>query len=181
LELFCVKTGPQSHHMRRHGQLRRPLRHDAINLPTYGIARHGPFRPALGDDRTDLTITGRTGQSPVQRKMWRFRGNARGHDRLKVGPGFESFHGQAVQWIGPVLGLDRQTLAAFGATCVDHCTAATGLHANQKAMGAGSAGLGGLVSAFHRSSNLERPLNNKGNPKLSQIFGPLDSRVFFAV
>jgi hypothetical protein len=48
-------------------------------------------------------------------------------------------------------------------------------------MGAGSAGLGGLVSAFHRSSNLERPLNNKGNPKLSQIFGPLDSRVFFAV
>jgi hypothetical protein len=180
VELFCVKTGPQPHHMRRHRQLRRPLRHDAIDLPPNGIARDGPFGPALGDDRTDLTGTHRTGQGPVQRKVRRFRSNACGHDRLKVGPGLESFHGQAVQWIGPVLGLDRQTLAAFGATCVDHRTAATGLHADQKAMGTGTAGLGGLVSAFHRGSNLERSLNNKGNPKLSQIFRTLDRWVFFA-
>jgi hypothetical protein len=44
---------------------------------------------------------------------------------------------------------DSQALAALGATGIDHCTTATGLHANQKAVGAGAANLGGLVSAFH--------------------------------
>jgi hypothetical protein len=46
-------------------------------------------------------------------------------------------------------GLDRQALAAFGAACVDYSAATAGLHANQKTMGAGTADLGGLVSAFH--------------------------------
>jgi hypothetical protein len=45
--------------------------------------------------------------------------------------------------------LDSQTLAAFGATCVDHSAATAGFHANQKTMGTGTADLGGLVSAFH--------------------------------
>jgi len=46
--------------------------------------------------------------------------------------------------------LDSQALAAFGAACIDHGTATTGLHANQKPMGAGAADFGGLVSTFHR-------------------------------
>jgi hypothetical protein len=45
--------------------------------------------------------------------------------------------------------LDSQTLAAFGTARVNHGTAATGFHANQKTVGAGAANLGGLVSAFH--------------------------------
>jgi hypothetical protein len=44
---------------------------------------------------------------------------------------------------------DGQTLAALGAARVDDGAAATGLHANQKTVGTGAAGLGGLVSAFH--------------------------------
>ena len=48
--------------------------------------------------------------------------------------------------------LDSQTLAAFGAARIDHSTATTGFHANQKAMGTGAACLGGLVGAFHISS-----------------------------
>ena len=126
--------------MRGRWQPLSPLRHHAINLSPNGIARDSPFRPTLGDERTDLAGAGCTGQGPVQRKMRRFRSNARGHDRLKVGPGLESFHSQAVQWIGPVLGLDRQTLAAFGAACIDHSAPTTGFHANQKAVGTGAAG-----------------------------------------
>ena len=45
--------------------------------------------------------------------------------------------------------LDRQTLAPLGAACVDHGAAATGFHANQKAVGTCATDLGGLVSAFH--------------------------------
>ncbi len=99
--------------MRRRWQPLSPLRHHAINLSPNGISSDSPFCPPLGDERTDFAVAGCTGQGPVQRKMRRFRSNARGHDRLKVGPGLESFHSQAVQWIGPVLGLDRQTLAAL--------------------------------------------------------------------
>jgi hypothetical protein len=47
---------------------------------------------------------------------------------------------------------DSQTLAAFGAARIDHSAAATGFHANQKAVGTGAACLGGLVGAFHISS-----------------------------
>ena len=47
---------------------------------------------------------------------------------------------------------DSQTLAAFGATCVDHGTATAGLHADQKTVGTGAAGFGRLVSAFHDNS-----------------------------
>jgi hypothetical protein len=44
---------------------------------------------------------------------------------------------------------DSQALAALGTTSVDHGTAATGFHANQKTVSAGAFDLGGLVSAFH--------------------------------
>jgi hypothetical protein len=54
--------------------------------------------------------------------------------------------------VSPVLNdclLDSQTFAALGAACVDHSTAATGLHADQEAMGTRTANFGRLVSAFH--------------------------------
>jgi hypothetical protein len=44
---------------------------------------------------------------------------------------------------------DCQTLAAFGATRVDHSTATASFHANQKTVSAGAFDLGGLISAFH--------------------------------
>ena len=46
-------------------------------------------------------------------------------------------------------GLDGQAFTAFGAACVDYSAAAACFHANQKTVGAGAAGFGGLVSAFH--------------------------------
>jgi hypothetical protein len=121
---------------------------------------------------------------------------------LKLGTGFEAPHrGVAGMWRirkdqKPVsLGLpdprelDSQTLAAFGAACIDHGAAATGFHANQKTMGACAADFGGLVSAFHVNfpnglsgyphplhkenkarMSVYRPEHNQGNPALSQIF-----------
>jgi hypothetical protein len=44
---------------------------------------------------------------------------------------------------------DSQTLAALGATCVDHSTATAGLHANQEAVGTGATCFGRLVGTFH--------------------------------
>jgi hypothetical protein len=45
--------------------------------------------------------------------------------------------------------LDGEALAALGAARVDDGTTATGLHADQKAVGTGAADFGSLVSAFH--------------------------------
>jgi hypothetical protein len=45
--------------------------------------------------------------------------------------------------------LDSQAFAAFGTARVDDGTAATGFHANQKAVGTGAANFRGLVRAFH--------------------------------
>lgn len=44
---------------------------------------------------------------------------------------------------------DGQALTALGATGIDDGTAPTGLHAYEKAVGAGTAGLGSLIGAFH--------------------------------
>ena len=43
----------------------------------------------------------------------------------------------------------RELLAALGAAGVDHSAAAAGLHADEKAMGTGTANFGRLVSALH--------------------------------
>jgi hypothetical protein len=56
-------------------------------------------------------------------------------------------HGRTAGWT-----LDSQTLAALGAACVDHGTAATGFHANQETVGTGAACFGWLIGAFHYSS-----------------------------
>jgi hypothetical protein len=40
-------------------------------------------------------------------------------------------------------------MTPFGAASANHCATATGLHANEKTMGALAANDGGLVSAFH--------------------------------
>src|SRR6478752_7256631 len=58
---------------------------------------------------------------------------------------------------------DGQALAALGAASVDDGAAATGLHADQEAVGAGAAHFGGLVGAFH---GVVFP----GNPGLSAIW-----------
>lgn len=54
---------------------------------------------------------------------------------------------------GRSLNSDSQTLATLGATSIDDGAAATGLHADQKAVGASAAGLRGLVGAFHGVSS----------------------------
>jgi hypothetical protein len=51
--------------------------------------------------------------------------------------------------IGIQCASNGQTFAPFGAASIDHGAATAGFHAHQKPMGAGAAGFGGLVSAFH--------------------------------
>ena len=65
--------------------------------------------------------------------------------------------------------LDSQTLAAFGAACIDHGAATTGFHANQKTMGTGAADFGGLVSAFHINLFSE-PQTQSGQPGIMANF-----------
>ena len=67
--------------------------------------------------------------------------------------------------------LDSQTLAAFGAACIDHSAAATGFHANQKAVGTGATCLGWLVGAFHNSSFVPNAMNQLwAKPKIIANF-----------
>ena len=60
------------------------------------------------------------------------------------------------------LKLNGQVLATLGATGIDHSSATTGLHANEKTVRACAANLGGLVSAFHfenpKGLNEDQPL-----------------------
>ena len=60
---------------------------------------------------------------------------------------------------------DSQPFAAFGASGIDDSTAATGFHANQKAVGARTAGFRRLVSAFHGLC-----LKFKGKPCIISVF-----------
>lgn len=62
------------------------------------------------------------------------------HQPLKIGGLRETQNGQF---------LDCQTLATLGAAIANHSAAATGLHANQKAVGALALDDRRLVSAFH--------------------------------
>jgi hypothetical protein len=69
--------------------------------------------------------------------------------------------------------LDSQTLAALGATCIDHSAAATGFHANQKAVGTGATCLGWLIGAFHNSSFMSNAMNQLwAKPKIIANFQP---------
>jgi hypothetical protein len=83
------------------------------------------------------------------------------------------------------LTLDSQTLAALGATSIDDGAATTGLHADQKAMGAGATGFGGLISAFHDSSSLALRFSGRAtrpttwrNRRLSQTFRAAANQLF---
>lgn len=71
--------------------------------------------------------------------------------RLELAPRLEALHDAADVCRDQIIGrrLNRQALATFGAAGVDDRPAATGLHADQEAMGARPAYFGGLVSAFH--------------------------------
>jgi hypothetical protein len=68
-----------------------------------------------------------------------------------------------LQW-----GSDRQALAALGPPRIDDRTPTTGLHANQKAVGASAANLGGLISAFH--FEILRQGNISGEPSIIAKF-----------
>jgi hypothetical protein len=68
--------------------------------------------------------------------------------------------------------LYSQTLAAFGAACINYSATTTGFHAYQKAMGTGAAGFRRLVSAFHGLSKTGRrnlALSQKNSQKSSAI------------
>jgi hypothetical protein len=90
----------------------------------------------------------------MQDKMRGARDDRTRQHRLKLRAAFETLQVPAAQTglikRRPVsLCLNSQTLAAFGATRVDHGTAATGFHADQKAVSAGATNFGRLVCAFH--------------------------------
>src|SRR5690606_5917513 len=79
--------------------------------------------------------------------------------------------------------LYSQTLAAFGTTCVDDGTTATGFHTNQKAVGALAAGNGGIERAAPRKYEFKRTRlgGNKApvpvvqpftNPGMTTYFSP---------
>lgn len=53
------------------------------------------------------------------------------------------------RWLSPKRSLNSQTLAAFGAACVDHGAATFGFHTHEKAVRASAAGFGRLISTFH--------------------------------
>ena len=93
-------------------------------------------------------------------------------------PEVASGHSQTVE-----KALDSQTLAAFGATCIDHGAATTGLHANQKAVGTGATCLGWLVGAFHNSSFVPNAMNQRwAKPKIIANFRkPGKSTVFSTI
>jgi hypothetical protein len=65
--------------------------------------------------------------------------------------------------------LDSQTLATFGATCVDHSAATASFHTDQKAMGTGAASFRRLVSAFHDFSKKLSP-ERSGKPMIISNF-----------
>jgi len=87
--------------------------------------------------------------------------------RLKLRPGFKSLH-LVRQPVRPALnhfdGLDRQTLAAFGAARSNNCAATACFHARQETVGACALDFGGLVCAFHDVSSyvLENPGRSPG-------------------
>ena len=91
----------------------------------------------------------------MQGEMLRTCHGSASQDGLKLAARFQSLHliVTAKLLISFALGnltkSDCQTLAALGAAGIDHSTAAAGFHANQEAVSAGAANLGGLVSAFH--------------------------------
>ncbi len=91
----------------------------------------------------------------MQCKVGRTGHSSASQDDLKLASRFQSLHLEVTAKLLISFALcgqsksDSQALAALGATGIDHSTATTGLHANQKTVGAGAANLGGLVSAFH--------------------------------
>jgi len=73
-------------------------------------------------------------------------------------------------WLGtckPLL--DSQTLAALGATCVDHSTATAGFHTDEETVGTCAANFGRLVSAFHNNLGQGTP-SQSGEPAIMTSF-----------
>jgi len=128
---------------------------DIEDLTLDGVSCDSSPRQAFGNDGADPNKAWRGQAGPVHRKMGRARHDAARQHGLELASRFQSLHfasgaRTAVQLArcGPRKS-DRQTLAPFGSTGVDHGATTAGFHANQESVGAGSANLGGLVSAFH--------------------------------
>jgi len=135
---------------------------DVENLPFDEVARDSTFGPTLRRERTQLQNTfnkqGRGFFKPrpcgdrvcrplMQDKVRCFGHHARRHHRLKLGPLLKMLHTvkpmgkpDALSTQRVAFASDSEALAAFGAACVDDGTATTGFHANQKAVGTGTAG-----------------------------------------
>jgi hypothetical protein len=148
------------------GKLRFKKLAHVVNLALDGVAGDGAFGPAFGYQCADCGAVQREAfvkngaarrgglgglggikAAKVQHEMVATGLHRAGHRRLELGAGAQSLHGSDRR--RGAYRLDSQAFTAFGATCVDHCAAATGFHADQEAMGAGAADFGGLVSAFH--------------------------------
>jgi hypothetical protein len=79
---------------------------------------------------------------------------------------------QQAENAGLSLGLDCQALAALGAACVQHGTAAAGCHAGAEAMSALAADDGRLVSTFHYGLAWFRLIQLENKFDLVRIFMP---------
>ena len=101
--------------------------------------------------------------------MGRARHDCASQDGLKLATRLESLHFGVTAKLrvsfarGRPPKSDSQALAALGAASIDHRTTTAGLHANQEAVSAGAANLGGLVSAFH----FENPKGLDEDPSLN--------------
>ncbi len=184
------KSRAQPHHEGGAGQAVGERCAHAVDLPLDAIAGDGPLGPALGHHRANpgFVLDGKQGLAELSSRALRTDGHRAHavHDAARneaswrryrppllprTGPGFSAaarMGRRAEEAMAPNCGngavpSDSQTLAALGAASVDDGAAATGLHANQKAVGTGAAHFGGLVGAFHVASR-ENPALSRKSP-----------------
>jgi hypothetical protein len=160
-----------------------------VNLPFDGVARHGASGPTLGNHRTQPKVLDGKQRRPrhrgdfrrchrrrvqrvaVQCEMRRLGNNGAGERGLKLRSRLKPLHeGQtpAQEVLScksrRLADLDSQALAALGASGCNHSTAATRLHARQKAVRTGALDFGRLVCTFHDASYV--PLSYKLSEKI---------------
>ena len=150
-----------------HGAPRMPLRHDGAEPGAGGLGGrviHRPCTAVLSNLLITSPPTAAGGGRPrgVGRprrwctakcaRGWRgcaSRGRARSRPTRPGAPSPRPRAGAEACDRASAAASDRQALATLGAPRVDDGAAAARLHADEKAVGAGAADLGGLVGAFH--------------------------------
>ncbi len=150
-----------------------------VNLASDGVTGDGPACPALGnqgpnpgspDSKQGLRSLGprpcRIQRTTVQREMRGACHSGTRQNGVELLTMLETLHVPATESVSGVRAnddrskpsaqaprgrwpSDSQTLAALGAARVDDGAATAGLHADQKAVSAGTAHFGRLVGAFH--------------------------------